>query len=109
MKIVVIVGGGPTGVTLALMLVQRGIAVTLIEAASDFHRVFRGEALMPSGLNAFDDMGLSKILEQIPHRQLNAWEFILNKKPLFKVDEPIETDTQPCTLFTQPTLNLSKV
>jgi len=104
MKKIAIVGGGPTGVTLALMLVQRGIAVTLIEAASDFHRVFRGEALMPSGLNAFDEMGLSKILEQIPHRQLNAWEFILNKKSLFKVDEPIETDTQPCTLFPQPPL-----
>ena len=77
MKKVAIVGGGPTGVTLALMLVQRGIAVTLIEAASDFHRVFRGEALMPSGLNAFDEMGVSKILAEIPHRQLNAWEFIL--------------------------------
>ncbi|AFY53692.1 2-polyprenyl-6-methoxyphenol hydroxylase-like oxidoreductase [Rivularia sp. PCC 7116] len=104
MKKVAIAGGGPTGVTLALMLVQRGIAVTLVEAASDFRRVFRGEALMPSGLNALDEMGLSKILEEIPHRELNAWEFILNKKPLFKVDEPIETDTQPCTLFSQPPL-----
>ncbi|MDY6897546.1 MAG: FAD-dependent monooxygenase [Cyanobacteriota bacterium] len=104
MKKVAIVGGGPTGVALALMLVQKGIAVKLVEAASDFHRVFRGEALMPSGLNAFDEMGLSKILQEIPHRQLNAWEFILNKKPLFKVNEPIETDTQPCTLFPQPPL-----
>ncbi|MEM1395016.1 MAG: FAD-dependent oxidoreductase [Cyanobacteria bacterium P01_H01_bin.150] len=104
MKKVAIVGGGPTGVTLALMLVQRGISVTLIEAASDFHRVFRGEALMPSGLNAFEEMGLSTILEKIPHRQLNAWEFILNKKPLFKVDEPIEIGTQSCTLFPQPPL-----
>ncbi|MEL6458922.1 MAG: FAD-dependent oxidoreductase, partial [Cyanobacteria bacterium J06621_15] len=104
MKKVAIVGGGPTGVTLALMLVQRGIAVTLVEAASDFNRVFRGEALMPSGLNAFDEMGLSTILEQIPHRKLNAWKFILDKKPLFKVDEPIETNTQSCTLFSQPPL-----
>ena len=104
MKKVVIVGGGPTGVTLALMLVKRGIEVTLIEAASDFRRVFRGEALMPSGLNALSEMGLSKILEQIPHRQLDAWEFILNKKPLFKVNEPIEADTRSCTLVSQPPL-----
>jgi 2-polyprenyl-6-methoxyphenol hydroxylase-like FAD-dependent oxidoreductase len=104
MKKIAIAGGGPTGVTLALMLVQRGIAVTLVEVASDFHRVFRGEALMPSGLNALSEMGLSKILEQIPHRQLNAWEFILNKKSLFKVDEPIEPNTQPCTLVSQPPL-----
>ncbi len=104
MKKVVIAGGGPTGVTLALMLVQRGIAVTLIEAASDFRRVFRGEGLMPSGLNALSEMGLSEILKQIPHRELNAWEFILNKKSLFRVDEPIEADTQPCTLVSQPPL-----
>ena len=104
MKKVVITGAGPTGVTLALMLVQRGIEVTLVEAASDFHRVFRGEGLMPSGLNALSEMGLSEILEQIPHRQLNAWEFILNKKSLFRVDEPIEADTQPCTLVSQPPL-----
>jgi len=32
---VVIVGAGPTGATLALLLVKRGIAVTLIEAAKD--------------------------------------------------------------------------
>ncbi len=101
---IAIAGAGPTGVTLALMLVQRGISVTLVEAASDFHRIFRGEGLMPSGLNALSEMGLSEILEQIPHRQLDAWEFILNKKSLFRVDEPIEADTQPCTLVSQPPL-----
>ena len=38
---VVIVGAGPTGASLALLLAQRGIHVTLIEAAKDFRRVFR--------------------------------------------------------------------
>ncbi|MGB6299867.1 MAG: FAD-dependent monooxygenase [Rivularia sp. (in: cyanobacteria)] len=104
MKKTIIVGGGPTGVTLALILVQRGIAVILIEAASDFRRVFRGEALMPSGLNALSEMGLSEILKEIPHRKLDAWEFILDKKPLFKVEEPIEADTRSCTLLSQPPL-----
>lgn len=104
MKKIAIAGGGPTGVTLALMLVKRGIAVTLVEAASDFHRVFRGEGLMPSGLDALEKMGLSNILEQVPHRQLNAWEFFLDKKSLFRVNEPIEFDSQPCTLVTQPPL-----
>jgi len=37
---VVIVGAGPTGATLALLLVQRGIAVKLIEASRNFRRVF---------------------------------------------------------------------
>ncbi|NMG18505.1 FAD-dependent oxidoreductase [Brasilonema bromeliae] len=100
---IVIVGAGPTGATLALQLVKRGIAVTLIEAAKDFHRVFRGEGLMPSGLDALEQMGLSTILEDIPHRQLDAWEFILGEKQLFRVEEPMGAD-RPCTLVSQPPL-----
>lgn len=101
---VAIAGVGPTGATLALLLVERGINVTLIEAATDFHRVFRGEGLMPSGLDALEQMGLSHLLEGVPHRKLDGWEFILGKKSLFRVDEPIETGTQPCTLVSQPPL-----
>ncbi len=94
---VVIVGAGPTGAALALLLVKQGIAVTLIEATKNFYRVFRGEGLMPSGLAALEQMGLSKILEGIPHRQLDAWEFIINNKQLFRVDEPMGANI-PCTL-----------
>jgi 2-polyprenyl-6-methoxyphenol hydroxylase-like FAD-dependent oxidoreductase len=101
---VVIVGAGPTGITLALLLVKRGITVTLIEAATDFHRVFRGEGLMPSGLDALASMGLSSVLEQVPHRQFDAWEVILGKKSLFRVEEPMETNGSPCTLVSQPPL-----
>ncbi len=101
---VVIVGAGPTGITLALLLVKRGITVTLVEAAADFHRVFRGEGLMPSGLDALAQMGLSAVLEQVPHRSFDAWEVILGKKPLFRVEEPMETNGQPCTLVSQPPL-----
>ena len=57
MRQVVIVGSGPTGAALALLLVKRGISVTLVEAAKDAYRVFRGEALMPSGLDAIAQMG----------------------------------------------------
>ncbi|WP_017315093.1 FAD-dependent monooxygenase [Mastigocladopsis repens] len=100
---IVITGAGPTGAALALLLVKRGIAVILIEAAKDFHRVFRGEGLMPSGLDALEQMGLSTILERIPHRQLDAWEFIVGGKWLFRVEEPMGAD-RPCTLVLQPPL-----
>ncbi|AFY49927.1 2-polyprenyl-6-methoxyphenol hydroxylase-like oxidoreductase [Nostoc sp. PCC 7524] len=103
MSQVVIVGAGPTGAALAFLLVKRGIAVTLIEAAKDFHRVFRGEGLMPSGLDALAQMGLSALLDDIPHRALNAWEFIIEKKQLFRVEEPMGA-TRPCTLVSQPSL-----
>lgn len=100
---IAIVGAGPTGATLALLLAKRGIAVTLIEAAKDLHRVFRGEALMPSGLDALQQMGLSALLEDIPHRQLDAWEFIFGEKLFFRVDEPMGAN-RPCTLLPQPPL-----
>ncbi|MBW4642106.1 MAG: FAD-dependent monooxygenase [Goleter apudmare HA4340-LM2] len=100
---IVIVGAGPTGAALSLLFVKRGICVVLIEAAKDFQRVFRGEGLMPSGLNALQQMGLSPLLESVPHRSLTGWEFILNGKQLFRVDEPMGAE-QPCTLVSQPPL-----
>ena len=99
---VIIVGAGPTGATLALLLVKRGVSVTLIEASRNFQRLFRGEALMPSGLNAIEQMNLSAILEDIPCKPLDGWEFLLNGQTLFSVAEPIETGGKPCTLVSQP-------
>ncbi|MBW4553371.1 MAG: FAD-dependent monooxygenase [Aphanocapsa sp. GSE-SYN-MK-11-07L] len=101
---VVIVGAGPTGATLALLLVQRGISVKLVEASRNFQRVFRGEALMPSGLDALAQIGLSPLLASIPHRPLDAWEFWIEGRSLFRVDEPLEPGGQPCTLVSQPAL-----
>lgn len=100
---VVIVGAGPTGASLALLLAQRGIAVTLIEVTKDFRRVFRGEGLMPSGLDALVQMGLGDILKTIPTSPLTAWEFIVGGKSLFRVDEPMGGD-RSCTLVAQPPL-----
>jgi len=55
---VAIVGAGPAGAGLALLLAERGVPVTLIERQLDFEREFRGEAMMPSGLTALDAMGV---------------------------------------------------
>ena len=99
---VVIVGAGPTGLTLAMFIAKRGIAVKLIEASRSFRRIFRGEALMPSGLEAIAQMGLWDLVERIPHRPLNAWEFYIENRPIFRVNEPMELGGKPCTLISQP-------
>jgi 2-polyprenyl-6-methoxyphenol hydroxylase-like FAD-dependent oxidoreductase len=104
MNQVIIVGAGPAGATLALLLVKQGISVTLIEASRDFRRLFRGEALMPSGLTALEQMGLSDALAKIPHKSLDRWEFLLNRRSLFQVDEPFEVGGKSCTLVSQPHL-----
>jgi 2-polyprenyl-6-methoxyphenol hydroxylase-like FAD-dependent oxidoreductase len=101
---VVIIGAGPTGLTLAMLLAQRGITVKLVEASRSFRRIFRGEALMPSGLSAIEQMGLADIVETIPHRSIDAWEFYIENRPVFRVDEPMEAGGQPCTLISQPAL-----
>jgi 2-polyprenyl-6-methoxyphenol hydroxylase-like FAD-dependent oxidoreductase len=102
MSQVVIIGAGPTGLTLAMLLAQRGIRVKLIEASRNFRRTFRGEALMPSGLEAIAQMQLTDLLSRIPHRPLDAWEFIIENRSIFRVDEPMEPGGKPCTLISQP-------
>jgi 2-polyprenyl-6-methoxyphenol hydroxylase-like FAD-dependent oxidoreductase len=101
---VVIIGAGPTGLSLAMLLAQRGITVKLIEASRSFRRIFRGEALMPSGLDSIEQMGLSDVVAKIPHRAIDAWEFYIENRPIFRVDEPMEFGGKPCTLISQPAL-----
>ncbi len=101
MNQVVIIGAGPTGLTLAMLLAQRGIGVKLVEAARNFRRTFRGEALMPSGLEAIAQMGLTDLVARIPHRALDAWEFIIEQRTIFRVDEPMEPGGKACTLISQ--------
>jgi 2-polyprenyl-6-methoxyphenol hydroxylase-like FAD-dependent oxidoreductase len=69
---VVIVGAGPAGAALAYLLARRGIGVTLLERHSSFERTFRGDGLQPSGIDAFDQMGLGERLRQLPQAIVNT-------------------------------------
>jgi 2-polyprenyl-6-methoxyphenol hydroxylase-like FAD-dependent oxidoreductase len=57
-----IVGAGPAGAVLALLLARQGIRVTLLEAHTDFDRDFRGDALQPAALDLIAQMGLGPAL-----------------------------------------------
>ncbi len=70
---IVIVGAGPGGAMLAYLLASRGgdaLHVTLIERQSDFEREFRGEVLMPSGIDVFRQAGLVDQFAAVPKRAL---------------------------------------
>ncbi|HEU4476878.1 MAG TPA: FAD-dependent monooxygenase, partial [Pyrinomonadaceae bacterium] len=53
-----VVGAGPGGAILALLLARQGISVTLLEAQEDFDRDFRGDTIHPNVLHLMDQLGL---------------------------------------------------
>jgi 2-polyprenyl-6-methoxyphenol hydroxylase-like FAD-dependent oxidoreductase len=65
-----IVGAGPAGAILALLLAREGVRITLLEAMHDFDRDFRGDTLMPSTLELVDQLGLMQRLETLPHARV---------------------------------------
>ncbi len=62
-----IVGAGPAGAVLALMLARQGIEVMLLEAHKDFNRYFRGDTMHSSILEMMDELGLADRLLQLRH------------------------------------------
>ncbi len=66
-----IVGGGPAGAVLALLLARRGVPVALLEAKEDFDRAFRGDTVHPSTLEMLDDLGLADPLLGRDHARLS--------------------------------------
>jgi 2-polyprenyl-6-methoxyphenol hydroxylase-like FAD-dependent oxidoreductase len=48
------------------------VEVALLERHPDFERTFRGDGLQPSGLDAFDQMGLGEKLRQLPRALINT-------------------------------------
>src|SRR5687768_18369791 len=59
-----VVGGGPAGAVLALLLARKGVRVALLEAHEDFDRDFRGDTLHPSVLELMDELGLAERLDR---------------------------------------------
>ena len=65
-----IVGGGPAGIFLGLLLARQGVEVTLLEAHEDFDREFRGDTLHASALENLDQIGLGKAVLDLAHGRL---------------------------------------
>jgi 2-polyprenyl-6-methoxyphenol hydroxylase-like FAD-dependent oxidoreductase len=67
-----IVGGGPGGAVLSLLLARQGISVMLLEAHQDFDRDFRGDTIHPSVLEIMDQLGLADRLLEFRHSKIHT-------------------------------------
>ncbi|MEU8490273.1 FAD-dependent oxidoreductase [Pseudonocardia alni] len=61
-----VVGGGPAGMMLGLLLARAGVEVTVLEKHGDFLRDFRGDTVHPTTLDLLDDLGLGERFAALP-------------------------------------------
>ncbi|HEX3471294.1 MAG TPA: FAD-dependent oxidoreductase, partial [Silvibacterium sp.] len=72
-----IIGGGPAGIMLGLLLARAGLPVTVLEKHKDFFRDFRGDTIHPSTLELMHELGLLDKLLEIRHSRVQAVAVII--------------------------------
>jgi 2-polyprenyl-6-methoxyphenol hydroxylase-like FAD-dependent oxidoreductase len=65
-----IIGGGPAGMVLGLLLARAGVEVTLLEKHGDFLRDFRGDTVHPTTMRLLDELGLWERFAALPHSEV---------------------------------------
>ncbi len=68
-----VVGGGPAGVMLSLLLARWGVRVMLLEAHRDFDREFRGNTINPSALEILAQLGLARGVLGLGHAKIRKF------------------------------------
>ncbi len=81
-----IVGGGPAGMVLGLLLARAGVEVTVLEKHADFLRDFRGDTVHPSTLRLLDDLGLWSQFDRLPQSKVDHAAFTVDGTSLTMVD-----------------------
>ncbi|WP_310971918.1 MULTISPECIES: FAD-dependent oxidoreductase [unclassified Amycolatopsis] len=65
-----VVGGGPAGMVLGLLLARAGVEVTVLEKHEDFLHDFRGDTVHPATLQLLDDLGLGERFARLPQTRI---------------------------------------
>jgi 2-polyprenyl-6-methoxyphenol hydroxylase-like FAD-dependent oxidoreductase len=71
----VVIGGGPAGMVVSLLLARAGIRVTVLEKHGDFLRDFRGDTVHPSTMELLDELGLGERFTRLPQSRLTRIAF----------------------------------
>ncbi len=73
---VLVVGAGPTGLTLALQLLSRGVSTRLIDQDPGLPKLSRAIGIQPRTMETLDMMGVADRLLEIGHRGLRTSVYV---------------------------------
>ena len=97
-----IVGGGPAGGVLGLLLARSGVNVTLLEGHLDFDREFRGDTIHPSVMEIMDQLGLAEQLLELRHTKVRSATVQTVAGPFTPLDfSPLKTKYPYITMMPQ--------
>jgi 2-polyprenyl-6-methoxyphenol hydroxylase-like FAD-dependent oxidoreductase len=81
-----VVGGGPAGMVLGLLLARAGVDVTVLEKHGDFLRDFRGDTVHASTLRLLDELGLGEEFAKVPHQEITQLGIPVGPEETLPVD-----------------------
>jgi 2-polyprenyl-6-methoxyphenol hydroxylase-like FAD-dependent oxidoreductase len=81
-----IVGGGPAGLFLGLLLARAGVEVTVLEKHADFLRDFRGDTVHPVTMRLLDELGLFERFDRLPQSHVEKGQFDVDGRLVTLVD-----------------------
>ncbi|MFT5540224.1 MAG: 2-polyprenyl-6-methoxyphenol hydroxylase-like FAD-dependent oxidoreductase, partial [Alphaproteobacteria bacterium] len=77
-----VVGGGPAGIMLGLLLARSGVDVTVLEKHDDFLRDFRGDTIHTSTINLMEELGLAERFLSLPHQKVTRLSGLVGGTPV---------------------------
>jgi 2-polyprenyl-6-methoxyphenol hydroxylase-like FAD-dependent oxidoreductase len=81
-----IVGGGPAGMVLGLLLAREGVKVAVLEKHADFLRDFRGDTIHPSTLEIMHELSILDEFLRRPHQEARELGAVIGGTSLKVID-----------------------
>ncbi|MGB6162852.1 MAG: FAD-dependent monooxygenase [Pseudonocardiaceae bacterium] len=84
-----VVGGGPAGIMLGVLLARQGVKVIVLKKHADFLRDFRGDSIHPSTQELIFELSWIDEFLQIPHTRMDRATLEIDEKDRFRYPGPI--------------------